>query len=196
MKIIEVENYVLKRFKNEYKPYYTYHNLNHTLDVVKSSENIARLEGISERYIEIIKTAAFLHDIGILIQFKEHEKHSVIAAKEILPQLGYKSEDIDVIIGLIHSTQMPQIANNILQEIICDADLDYLGREDYFDISLQLRKEWSSLFKQDYSDIQWYMSQKAFLTNHVYHTQSSRKLRNETKLQNIIKVQSLINNLI
>jgi uncharacterized protein len=195
MKLIEVEKYIKHRFENELKPCYVYHNLAHTLDVVSSSEIIARLEGVSEHDVGIIKTAAYLHDIGILIQFKEHEKHSVSIAKEILPPLGYKPEEIEVIIGLIHSTQMPQVANNILQEIICDADLDYLGRDDYFEISLRLRKEWLSLFKMDFSDIQWDLSQKAFLSNHVYHTSSSRKFRNEKKMQNIIQLQSLIDKL-
>ncbi|MEI6694451.1 MAG: HD domain-containing protein [Bacteroidota bacterium] len=195
MKLLEIEKYVTKRFEMELKPCYVYHTLKHTLDVVTSSEIIAKLEGIQEYEIGIIKTAAYFHDIGILIQFKEHEKHSVNIAQEILPTFGYKTEDIEVIIGLIHSTQMPQVANNILQEIICDADLDYLGRDDYFEISSKLRKEWLSLFKMDFSDIQWHMSQKAFLCNHVYHTAASRKMRNEIKEKNIFKVQSFIDNL-
>lgn len=195
MKLIEIEKHIKHRFENELKPCYVYHDLKHTLDVVNSSEIIAKLEGVSEKDIEIIKTAAYLHDIGILVQFKEHEKHSVNTAKEILPTFGYEPEDIEIIIGLIHSTQMPQVANNILQEIICDADLDYLGREDYFEISSRLRKEWSSLFIMNFSDIQWYISQKGFLSNHVFHTSSSRKIRNEIKMQNIYKLQSLIDNL-
>ena len=196
MKLIEVEKYVIQRLENELNPHYVYHSLNHTLDVVRSSEIIALHENISEKEIEIIKTAAYLHDIGIIVQFKGHEKHSVNIAQEILPQFGYDSEDINVIIELIHSTQMPQVANNILQQIICDADLDYLGRNDYFKISSLLRKEWFYLFKMDFSDIQWYMSQKAFLNNHNYQTASSRKLKNETKMQNILEIQSLIDKLI
>jgi HD superfamily phosphodiesterase len=196
MKLIEVEKYVIQRLENELNPHYVYHSLNHTLDVVRSSEIIALHENISEKEIEIIKTAAYLHDIGIIVQFKGHEKHSVNIAQEILPQFGYDSEDINLIIELIHSTQMPQVANNILQQIICDADLDYLGRNDYFKISSLLRKEWFYLFKMDFSDIQWYMSQKAFLNNHNYQTASSRKLKNETKMQNILEIQSLIDKLI
>jgi HD superfamily phosphodiesterase len=196
MKLIEVEKYVIQRLENELNPHYVYHSLNHTLDVVRSSEIIALHENISEKEIEIIKTAAYLHDIGIIVQFKGHEKHSVNIAQEILPQFGYKPDDINLIIELIHSTQMPQVANNILQQIICDADLDYLGRNDYFKISSLLRKEWFYLFKMDFSDIQWYMSQKAFLNNHNYQTASSRKLKNETKMQNILEIQSLIDKLI
>lgn len=196
MKLIEVEKYVIQRMENELNPHYVYHSLNHTLDVVRSSEIIALHENISEKEIEIIKTAAYLHDIGIIVQFKGHEKHSVNIAQEILPQFGYKPDDITLIIELIHSTQMPQVANNILQQIICDADLDYLGRNDYFKISSLLRKEWFYLFKMDFSDIQWYMSQKAFLNNHNYQTASSRKLKNETKMQNILEIQSLIDKLI
>ncbi len=196
MKLIEVEKYVIQRLENELNPHYVYHSLNHTLDVVRSSEIIAKHENLSEKEIEIIKTAAYLHDIGIVIQFKGHEKHSVNIAQEILPQFGYKPEDITLILELIHSTQMPQVADNILQQIICDADLDYLGRDDYFEISSLLRKEWFYLFKMDFSDIQWYMSQKGFLKNHVYHTASSRKLKNEKKLQNILKIESLIDELI
>jgi uncharacterized protein len=195
MELAQIEKYIIKRLENELKPIYYYHSIEHTLDVVNASEEIAKRENISEKDIILIKTAAYLHDIGIIVQFKEHEKHSVTIAKEILPELGYNHQEIEVITGLIHSTQMPQIANNLLQEIICDADLDYLGRDDYFEISSLLRKEWAVLFNQDFTDAQWFMNQVKFLSNHVYHTASSRKVRNEKKLENIIKVQALFDNL-
>ncbi|MCX6231988.1 MAG: HD domain-containing protein [Bacteroidetes bacterium] len=195
MELLKVEEYIIQRIKKELNPCYVYHNLMHTLDVVKSSEIIAKLEGVSEHDLAILKTAAYFHDIGIIIQFKEHEKFSVNIAKEILPQYGYEAGDIEVINGLILATQMPQHADNKLQEIICDADLDYLGRDDYFKISSFLRKEWLCLFKMDLLDLEWYKSQKAFLSNHTYLTASSRKIRNEMKMQNILKVQSLIDTL-
>ncbi|MEI8202387.1 MAG: HD domain-containing protein [Bacteroidota bacterium] len=196
MKLEEVEKYIIHRFENEWNPAYEYHNLKHTMDVANSSENIAILEGISVRDTILLKTAAYLHDIGILVQYKEHEKYSVFVAQEILGDFEYTPLDIELVSGLIFSTKMPQVRGSNLQQIICDADLDYLGRVDYFEISSNLRKEWSNLFNQDYTDIQWYMSQKKFLTEHVFLTSSSRKIRNEGKAQNIAKVQALIDNLI
>jgi len=192
MEILEIEKYIRKRLVNELNPCYNYHDLNHTLDVANSAEIIAKHEGISERNITILKTAALLHDVGIISQFKEHEKHSVAIAKEILPQYGYNKEDIDIIAALIHATVMPQQPKNLMEEIICDADLDYLGRDDYFEISSRLRKEWFCLYKMDFFDIQWYISQKEFLSNHNYHTSFSQKIRNEKKIENIIKIQSFI----
>ena len=196
MNIQAIEKYVIQRFNDELKPIYVYHTLNHTLDVVNAAGTIAKYENLNEKEILLVKTAAFFHDIGIIVDFKEHEKHSINIAKSILPENGYSNQDIEIITNIIYSTQMPQVANNIFQKIICDADLDYLGRDDYFKISSLLRTEWFHLFKQDFSDIQWYISQAKFLSNHNYFTNISKKLRNEKKMLNIIKIQEIINNLI
>jgi predicted metal-dependent HD superfamily phosphohydrolase len=195
MNVSEAEKYAVKLLEEKLPKGYTYHNLRHTVDVATSSERIARIEGVSEEDILLIQTASYFHDIGIIEDYHGHEVISAEMAKNILPEFGYTSNEISVILKLILATQMPQIAHNTLEQIICDADLDYLGREDYFNISTMLRQEWINVHANYCDDKEWYGLQKEFLTKHVYHTKAAQKLRNAGKEQNLQKINSIIENL-
>jgi len=88
------------------------------------------------------------------------------------------------------ATKIPQSPKNILEEIICDADLDYLGRDDFEPISDSLRREFLELGIVS-SDEHWYSLQIKFIENHNYFTNSSRQLRNPEKLKRLEKLKSV-----
>jgi hypothetical protein len=50
-------------------------------------------------------------------------------------------------VKLIHVTEIPHKPLNHLQEIICDADLDYLGRNDFQEIADNLKAELKTMNK-------------------------------------------------
>ena len=87
---------------------------------------------------------------------------------------------------------MPQNSQTRLQKIMCDADLDHLGRDDFFEKGDLLRKEWQIFRKKMYNDEQWYKLQLKFLEEHEYFTISAKKLRNRGKLKNIEHLKKLI----
>ena len=64
-----------------------------------------------------------------------------LVSREILPKYGYTDEQINQVKELIYATIIPHDPKNKLEQIICDADLDYLGRDDFFEISETLRRE-------------------------------------------------------
>ena len=78
------------------------------------------------------------------------------------------------------ATKIPQMPQTHLQQIICDADLDYLGRPDFFDTGNNLRKEFM-YYKVVTSDEDWMKLQLNFLSHHRYHTRTSQKLREPAK---------------
>jgi uncharacterized protein len=82
----------------------------------------------------LLKTACLFHDIGFTISGQDHEERGCEIAEEVLPDLNYDSDQINRIKGMIMATKIPQTPNNKLEQIICDADLDYLGRDDFFSI--------------------------------------------------------------
>jgi hypothetical protein len=75
-----------------------------------------------------------------------------------------------------------------LEEIICDADLDYLGRDDFHEIADKLRKELREHGKID-SDRKWDEIQVVFLTNHQYFTETAKRSRNTKKAQNLEEIK-------
>ena len=109
-------------------------------------------------------------------------------AQEVLPRFGYTQDQIDVIRGLIQATKVPQKPKTHLQQIICDADLDYLGGDDFHPIADKLKLE---LMERDIitSDVQWDELQVKFLEAHTYFTKTAIELRRANKLTRIIEVK-------
>jgi hypothetical protein len=138
-----------------------------------------------------LATAALLHDIGMLDDFTDHETASVNVAKRILPELEYTDEDITEISKLIMATRIPQEASSLGEQIICDADLDYLGRDDFFMIAHRLRCEWNCQGK-NYTLKDWYTMQVSFLKKHHYFTKSAILLREETKQIHLQQIMELL----
>ncbi|MCB8964952.1 MAG: HD domain-containing protein [Bacteroidales bacterium] len=185
----DVEELVLEKLEVGLPKNLYYHNMKHTVDVYTQVELIGRSESISTEEMVVLRTAALFHDSGHLIDYATHEEMSVKLAYEILPQYGYSTEQMEEIARIIMSTKMPPKPKNLLQEIICDADLDYLGRTDFIPVSNMLYKE-----LHEHGMIgtlhDWNMMQIKFIENHQYFTETARKLRNVNKnkqLENIRK---------
>lgn len=185
-----VKQFVLKKLKGLHKDL-TYHCIDHTLDVIESSERLAGLENINGHELNLIRTAALFHDIGFLETYIGHEDISMRMAAEILPGYEYSSEDIEKIQGMINSTKIPQTPTTKLEEIIADADLDYLGRDDLFLIGQRLQYEWK---KQGIIETlkEWHEKQLRFLKAHHYFTDSAKLLREEKKQENIDELEVLL----
>ena len=186
----KLKAYILSRLESEFQPCFYYHNMDHTLDVCDATQRLAKLEGVDNHYTIILETAALLHDIGMLDDFKEHEVASAKIAQTILSDYDYSKEEIDEISRLIMATRIPQEACTLGEMIICDADLDYLGRDDFFMIAHRLRSEWHCQGRI-YSLKEWYTMQSSFLIKHHYFTHSAIQLREATKqihLQQILEL--------
>lgn len=173
------------------KKYY-YHNLNHMKDVVEQVENIGRAEGINDEDMHILKTAALLHDAGFMQTYKDHEHAGIELARQMLPNEGYSQEQIDRICRLIECTILTEEPQNLLERIIRDADLDYLGRDDYFPVSQELYKELLEMNLIKENDFEWCQGQITFLQEHTYYTDYSRKVRNPVKVKHIQWLQEQI----
>ena len=187
IKYYKTEHHVMKILEKGLSPNYYYHSINHTKDVVNAVERIALLEGVTDESLFLLKTAAILHDAGFIERYDKNEEIGAKMAAEILPKYGYTEQHIKTIVELIHVTEIPHKPLNKVQEIICDADLDYLGRDDFDEISDRLRRELREMGKIQ-SDRQWDEIQIKFLNQHQYFTQTAKELRQEKKDLNILKV--------
>jgi len=162
----------------------TYHCLDHTLDVLKQSERIAADEQVhSRRDLYLLKVAALYHDTGFLETYAAHEMKSCEIFLSDAEHFDFTTDEKSVITNLIMATQIPQRPETLLEKIICDADLDYLGRDDFFSIGDNLRKEFLQ-YQIVSDDEQWEQLQIKFLQSHQYHTDSSRRLREPYKQLN------------
>jgi uncharacterized protein len=182
---------ILNKLKNELSANLFYHSIHHTLDVYHCAESIAKEEGVTGSDLKLLLVGAIYHDAGYLIQNNNHEEISCNIARQYLPQFHYTKEDLDLICGIIMATKIPQRPKTHLEKIICDADLNYLGRTDFLSIQEKLYEE---MFAFGYIENKraWNKVQVNFMQNHHYFTPTVIKHNYLQKEKNITLVQSKI----
>lgn len=190
-----VKAFMLEKLRNELDPSLYYHDINHTIDVLESSERLLNAESVPEDGQLIVKTACLFHDSGMLRTYMGHEEASCEIAKEVLPGYDYPTETIETICKMIITTKLPQSAETITEKIICDADLDYLGRNDFYMISHRLKHEWEIHHIMEISLKEWYQLQVDFLKNHQFFTKSAIESRDACKQKNLREILELLNGL-
>src|SRR5690606_16747765 len=158
---------ILDELKNNLPTYIDYHNVGHTIDVFNAALSIADDERVGDYDRKLLGVAAIYHDAGYLRKCIGHEELSCEIAAEYLARFNYSSTDIETICGMILATRVPQKPSSFLQQIICDADMDYLGRDDFFTLGDRLYNE---LYQQKtVSDkLQWDLMQIDLLKQHHY----------------------------
>ncbi|HLP12217.1 MAG TPA: adenylate/guanylate cyclase domain-containing protein [Flavobacteriales bacterium] len=184
----KAERHIMKVLKDKLPDNLYYHGIHHTYDVVEAIERIALLEGITGEEMFVLKSAATYHDAGFVKQYAKNEPIGIEMAKEILPLYGYTPEQVDDVEKLIYATIIPHDPKTHLQEIICDADLDYLGRDDFHQIADTLRMELSERGIVG-SKRQWDEMQVKFLNMHKYFTKSAIRLRQAKKEKHIEEIK-------
>lgn len=175
---------ILDKLKNELPTNLSYHSVAHVQDVIETTDRIATAEGVNPIELVLLKTAALFHDTGFLYGAKDHEKKSCDIAQEYLQQHGYSQAQIDLIKGMIMATKIPQSPMTHLEQILADADLDYLGRDDFFNIGNKLYDE-LAMFGMINSEKDWNLLQEHFLEQHNYHTTTAIAMRSAKKEENL-----------
>ena len=187
----DIQEIILDKLEKELPAYLYYHNVKHTVDVVTEVELIGWAEGCADEEILILKTAGLFHDAGHTVAYDNHEFHGTQLAREMLPKYHYTPEQIERICSIIMSTRMPPRPDNLLEDIICDSDLDYLGRSDFIPVSNTLFEELKAQNKMGSLD-EWNKMQVKFISGHQYFTKTARSLREVNKQLQIERIQSLI----
>jgi uncharacterized protein len=184
-------SYILHRLRQELNPALCYHCVEHTLDVLEATRRLADSENADPHTRMLVETAALYHDAGMMVQYADHESASVELARQVLPGFDYSASETEQVAGIILVTKLPQRPCNLGEQIICDADLDYLGRDDFFMNSFKLRREWQVYGVRDTTLSEWMDIQVDFLSEHQYFTRSAILLRNAKKLDHLREIKKL-----
>lgn len=188
---MQAGNYILQRMRNELDINLFYHNVSHVLDVVQAAEMIGTSEQINDLEMELLRVAALFHDAGFLVRAENHEQLGCDIVKDFLPGIGYTNHEITVICEIIMATRVPHNPKNLLEKIICDADLDYLGREDFFTTGYNIYREFR--VRNVVSDMRdWNELQVKFLSSHQYYTDTAIQLRGAKKAEHLLIVKQLL----
>ncbi|WP_445431131.1 HD domain-containing protein [Chryseobacterium indoltheticum] len=193
MEYEKLNKIILKRLRENLPEHLSYHSVMHVKDVIDSVEKIAKSEGVNDEDLVLLKTAALFHDTGFLFGSKNHEEKSCEIAAEYLLEYGFSQDQLDKINGMIMATKIPQTPKNHLEQIVADADLDYLGRDDFFVIGDKLFEE-LSMFGIVNSERDWNLLQEKFLESHHYFTETAINNRNQKKQDNLNIIKTKLKN--
>jgi predicted metal-dependent HD superfamily phosphohydrolase len=194
-----VDQYIRALFKDELPGAIKYHDANHTLHptrgVVAVANRIAIAENISEHDRELLIAAAYFHDTGYIREYDKNEPIAARMAGRILKLIGYKPNEIEKIQKMILSTDLACEPKTHFEKILCDADLDHWGREDFFKLDGKIREGRRARGIDVSDDIKWYKGTLEIITKHQYHTESQKKMREEKKQKNISTLLNKLENM-
>lgn len=181
--------FVIDLLKTNLSLFYYYHNPDHTLYVKEKVIEIGGHENCTEKEIDLLCAAVLWHDTGFINTYAYHEEESCVLARQYLPEYGYSPGEIETICGMIMATKIPQSPKNKLEEIIADADLEYLG-------TVNAKKHADALFRElqylnpSLSNKEWNQIQISFLQKHQFFTKYCKENREPEKLKYL---ENLIN---
>ncbi len=192
IQFMDIEEKILNLLEKNLPSNLYYHNVKHTVDVVTEVELIGWAEGLNEEEILLLKIAALFHDAGHIVDYKHHEHHGALLAKQILPRYNISTAKIETICRLIMATKLPPNPLDKMEAVMCDSDLDYLGRTDFIPVSNTLYRELRE--RQMIGSWQeWNELQLGFIKKHQYFTTTAQNLREVNKQQQIERLKKLLN---
>jgi predicted metal-dependent HD superfamily phosphohydrolase len=194
-----VDHYIRELFRDELPAGIKYHDADHTLHptkgVVAAANRIAIAENISELDRELLIAAAYFHDTGYIREYEKNEPIAARMAGRILKLIGYKPNEIVKVQKMILSTDLEREPKTHLEKILCDADLDHFGREDFFKLDGKIREGRRSRGIDVSDDAKWYRGTLEILITHEYYTESQKKLREEEKQKNTQRLLKKLENI-
>jgi HD superfamily phosphodiesterase len=183
------EEHIYKTFSEKSPAGNIYHDIVHTKEVVSEAEKIGKEIGISDLDLEALIIAAYFHDLGHIEKPENHEEISANYAKIFLTEHNYPNDRLEKVVKCILATKIDYQPQNLIEEIIKDADLQHIGSEKYFDKSNLLRTEIENKRGEKFEDYDWIKGNIDFFIKHKFYTKFAKDNYEETKQANLLKLQ-------
>jgi uncharacterized protein len=177
-------------FKEKQVPELTFHNIDHTRLVVQGVLDIGVQSGLTAEELETVSISAWFHDTGYFYRYAGHEDESIRLAQMYLKEQNLKEARIRQVSGCIAATKYPQNPQNLLEQVLCDADLYHLTMPGYPVLANKLRMEWSFFLNKIYTDAEWEQENCEMLKKHTYHTAFGRDLLQSLKERNLKRIMN------
>ena len=183
-------DYVIAQYQQHPRPNLVYHNLVHTQQVVQAAGQIAAHYRLQDDELAAVYVAAWFHDAGYLLgEGSAHEENGAKEALQFLQQQQAPENVQSMVQGAILATKMPQSPHNLVEQIVCDADLSHLGSKEYADRNKLLRHEMELTYQKDIPAVKWLNTNITFLTEHHYWTDYAQTLFKQQKEENLEKLK-------
>ena len=189
MQFEKLHSIIIGKLEKDLPGFLTYHNAKHTKEVLHNVNHLAAIENIEGEELILLQTAALFHDTGFLETYEDHESASCKIAKEYLPKHNYSPEQVEQVCEMILATKIPQSAGSHLAQILCDADLLYLGSDKYFANAKKLYRELRNMVLIKNYD-EWVQYQVNFIQDHHFYTKAAIEEFELKKEQNMLFIKA------
>ncbi len=190
----KAERYIVPLLAENLPTSYVYHNLSHTLRVVKYVRELIAGEKIGEKDAQVLELAAWFHDVGYIKGYENHEQSSADMAKDFLRKEKVADDIITKVQKSILVTDMNNTPVSLLEKVMLDADCAHLGSKIFSDVSGLLREEWALLGVNTFSNPEWLVENIDFLTKkHKYYTNYALMNWQKTKDKNLAQLYKSLN---
>ncbi|GET29403.1 Pycsar system effector family protein [Prolixibacter sp. SD074] len=191
----KAKSFVIDFFGREVNPKLSFHNLTHTIDVVRQSELIGEEEQLSNAEMKAVLIAAWFHDVGYMTQPDNHEEASITIVCSFFEDNPVNVEIQNLTQRCIAATKRDAMPESLPEKVIRDADSSHIGSEHFLSLSKKLRKELISCNNVDISALEYWMKTLDFLENHQFYTRYAKRQFQSMKEINIAKVRELTSKL-
>lgn len=193
--ILKAEKFVEELFKEKLPPVFTYHNFDHTNEVIQAVIEVANYYQISHEDKEKLIIAAWFHDTGYTINTQNHEVFSCEIVTAFLKENNVNNDYINEVVALINATIFNYVPKTKFEQIIRDADYHHFSKKNYLSVCEELRKEWETTCDKRFTDEEWARENLAMLTQkHSYYTSYALANWQPKKEKNIKKIQQFLTN--
>ncbi|MEP6583794.1 MAG: Pycsar system effector family protein [Ginsengibacter sp.] len=188
----KIEDYVTGLFEKMQAPELVFHNLEHTQNVVKHTQEIAGHYKLTEDEMLVLFTSAWFHDTGHLFTDPvKHEGMSCEVMRKFMKDQVADEKIIQQVEECIMATKFPRNPKNLLQQIICDADTYNLGTKEFKNTN-KLAFEERSLRTGNNDHGKFDKETIDMLEKHQFYTNYAKELLSERKEKNIKKLGARI----
>lgn len=187
----EVEQHVREYCKREFPEEMLYHNLFHIEQVVDYVNEIAPSEGLSDKEQELALLAAWFHDIGIPVDYADHEAVSADHAADFLSRRDYDPTAIERVKQAILATRISTDPKSQLDFVLRDADSLHLGKLDFFVRMMALREEMRLRLAAEVTEQEILKASIMFYRGHKYYTHYAREHYGKLKSDNLERLEQM-----
>lgn len=181
--------YVRAHFDREIPAQYVYHSVDHTMRVAEAACELAQDAGVSPEEKEDLILCALFHDTGFSVSAKNHEEHSKTIARAFLEKEGLDRDRIERIAECIDATRMGHHPSSRIQMLMKDADMSGLGKEDFFEVTEQLRQEMNVVNGDGIDKREWDRINLEFLREHEFYTEEAKSRFADAKQKHIKSIE-------
>lgn len=194
--LLEAGIYVLDFFNQYGESGLTYHNYQHTVNIVGLVEQIGKsTDGnltFSKEDIEIAQLAAWFYNIGFLKNYDHPKEQSIEYAKSFLENNDFSANRIERVVNCINVTKSGGSPTTDEQRLFFDALNAHQTCDNFFEQSPLLRLEWELIQNRYLSNFDWNQIQLQYLLQARFFTPYAKINFEPIVAQNILSQKAKV----